>query len=320
MDPSMRFFLGVDGGQSSTTALIGDESGCVVGVGSGGPCNHVGAGAGRRKLESAVSTSVRYACERAGICAQEVRFEAACFGMSGGPADKEEILRTILPVDELLVTHDGVIALSGATAGNPGIIVIAGTGSLAFGRGPDSRTLRVGGWGYVFGDEGGAFDIVRQALRAALRMEEGWGAPTRLRDALLEQVGAATANEVMHRFYTDDYPRARVAGYSRMVERVAQEGDPVAGEILNQAAQSLAGFALAVREQLFPPEESALVCPVGGVFRSARILTRFRTLVEAGGTSRVEAARHGPAAGALLEAYRLRGLHPTLTNVPVLKD
>lgn len=320
MGLSMRLFLGVDGGQSSTTALIGDESGCVLGVGSGGPCNHVGAGAGRQKLESAVSTSVRYACERAGLSVPDVRFEAACFGMSGGPADKEKILRGILAADELLVTHDGVIALSGATAGNPGIIVIAGTGSLGFGRGPDGRTARVGGWGYVFGDEGSAFDIVRQALRAALRAEEGWGAPTRLRETLLEHTGAATANEVMHRFYTDEYPRPRVAGYSQLVERVAREGDRVAGEILNQAAQSLAALAASVREQLFPAEASVLVCPVGGVFKSGWVLERFRLLVELGGSSQVEPARHGPAAGALLEAYRTRGLHPVLSNVPALKE
>src|SRR5258708_21745706 len=108
----------------------------------------------------------------------------------------------MLRVDRLTVAHDGFIALAGATAGAPGIIAIAGTGSFCFGRNASGRTARAGGWGYIFGDEGGGFDLTRQALRAALRMEEGWGPPTVLRQRLLEATGAADANDLLHRFYT----------------------------------------------------------------------------------------------------------------------
>src|SRR5437867_2319445 len=158
----MRLFLGVDGGQSSTKALIGDETGRVLGAGSGGPCNHVGAAEGASKLKQAVAECVGKACEQAGLDAAQVRFEAACFGMSGGPEDKEALLGRILRAAKLIVTHDAVIALSGATAGEPGVITIGGTGSIAFGRNESGRVARAGGWGYVFGDEGSAFDIVRQ--------------------------------------------------------------------------------------------------------------------------------------------------------------
>src|SRR5580698_301291 len=111
----MRLFLGVDGGQSSTTALIGDEAGCVLGAGQGGPCNHVGAAEGRAKLISAVGESVVRACAQAQLDPAQVRYEAACFGMSGGPDDKETLLSQILRAEKLVVTHDGAIALSGAT-------------------------------------------------------------------------------------------------------------------------------------------------------------------------------------------------------------
>ena len=167
-----RLFLGVDGGQSSTTALIGDETGRVLGAGAGGPCNHVGAAEGRQKLIRAVGDCVARACEGAGLDPATVVFEAACFGMSGGPEDKQAILAEILKTGKLVATTDAVIALAGATAGRPGIITIAETGSIAFGRNAQGRTARAGGWGFVFGDEGGGFDITRQALRAALRMEE----------------------------------------------------------------------------------------------------------------------------------------------------
>ena len=78
----MKLFLGVDGGQSGTTAVIGDETGRVLGTGEAGPCNHMAAGEGRAKLERAVNGSVAAACAQAGIDPATIRFEAACFGMS----------------------------------------------------------------------------------------------------------------------------------------------------------------------------------------------------------------------------------------------
>src|SRR5438034_4387666 len=137
--------------------------------------------------------------------------------MSGGPADKQAILSEILPARKLVVTHDALIALSGATGGEPGIVTIAGTGSIAFGRNALGKTARVGGWGYIFGDEGSGFDIARQAVRAALRSEEGWGPATALRDLLLQATGAQDANDAMHRFYTDEFPRPRVAALAPLV-------------------------------------------------------------------------------------------------------
>lgn len=303
---SGRYFLGVDGGQSSTTALIGDESGRVIGVGRGGPCNHVQASEGRAKFVGAMTA-----------CLGEflgTRFEAACLGFSGGPADKELILREMLAVDRMSVTHDGLIALSGAMAGEAGIIVIAGTGSIAFGRNAEGRTARAGGWGYLFGDEGGGFDLTRQAVRASLRFEEGWGPPTVLREMLLAETGDRDANEVMHRFYTAEYPRPRVAGYSRMVDEAAGLGDGVAGKILNDAAYRLSETAIAVHGQLF--EGTAVVAPIGGVFQSARLRLKFGQILELTERFEVREPVYGPAAGALIEAYRLAGVRCRLTNVP----
>src|ERR1039457_2997520 len=112
----MKLFLGVDGGQSGTTAAIGDETGRILGTGGAGPWNHAAAGEGRAKLERAVTGGVAAACAQAGLGAAAVRFEAACFGMSGGPDDKREILAATLRAERLVVTNDAVISLSGATA------------------------------------------------------------------------------------------------------------------------------------------------------------------------------------------------------------
>ena len=314
-----RIFLGVDGGQSSTTALIGDEHGRILGAGRGGPCNHVKTGDGREKFVHAIRGCVAVACQEAGLDAGETHFEAACLGFSGGPKDKQSILEEMLDCDRMLVTTDALIALTGATAGEPGIITIAGTGSISWGRNAAGTTARAGGWGYIFGDEGGGFDLTRQALRAALRHEEGWGPPTALHARLLAATGAANANDMLHRFYTIDFPRPAIAAFSKLVDETASKGDAVAREILENAAQQLAAITAAVRAQLFESGEAVRVAYIGGVFKSKRLLERFQMLVALADGSVCGPPLFGPAAGALLEAYRLAGLHPVLGQIPELK-
>ncbi len=306
------YFLGVDGGQSSTYALIGDANGRVLGAGHAGPSNHVEASEGRAKFTGAIHSCLAAACANAGLDRATIRFRSACLGFSGGPADKEAILREILPSDRTLVTHDALIALSGATAGEPGLITIAGTGSIAFGRNASGKTARAGGWGYLFGDEGGGFYIVRQALRAALKFEEGWGDPTSLRPLFLNAAGATDVNELLHRFYTPEFPRPRIASFARLVDEAAEHGDAMAREILHDAARQLAAIASAVRGQLFEKAETVPVAYIGGVFRSRTVLEKFMALAG----DRVAPPVYGPAAGALLEAYRAAGVHCVLSNVP----
>jgi N-acetylglucosamine kinase-like BadF-type ATPase len=306
----VRLFLGVDGGQSSTTALVGDESGRVVGVGSGGPCNHVGKAEGREKFFRAIGGCLR----EAGF--ESADFEAACLGFSGGAEDKDAYVRELIHAKRTVVTHDAFVALMGATAGEPGVVAIGGTGSIAFGRNREGKTARAGGWGYVFGDEGGGFDLVRQALRAALRHEEGWGPKTALREALLSSAGATSANDMLHRFYTDEYPRERVAAFSKLVDRVARDSDAVAREILLAAAQQLATLATAVRAQIFDAGALCCISYLGGVFRSGILLDRYRMLMELEDGNRVAEPVYGPAAGALIEAYRSAGLSVELKDVP----
>ena len=313
-------FLGVDGGQSATIALIADASGRVLGMGRGGPCNHVGGPEGREKFLTAIRDSVGEACRNAGLDPSLARFRAACLGFSGGPEDKRALLEQMLRADELIVTTDALIALSGATGSEPGIIAIAGTGSIAFGRNAYGRTARAGGWGYIFGDEGGAFDLVRQALRAALRYEEGWGPPTSLHGLLLEATESSSANQLLHRFYTTEFSRPQIARFAVLVDRAACEGDAVAREILENAAAQLAGLVAAVRGQLFAPGETIRVAYIGGVFRSEILRQRFCALVESEAGNVCGPPMYPPAAGALLEAMRAAGQrHPRLSDLPAFE-
>ncbi len=302
----MSLYLGIDGGQSGTTVLIGDEHGQIMGRARGGPCNHVSAPEASAKL-----TRVIVGCIRdAGFDPELSYFESACCGMSGGAEDKQDLLARVLHADRLRVITDGEIALAGAMEGGEGIIVIAGTGSIAYGRGESGDLVRAGGWGYVFGDEGSAFDIARQAVRAVLRFEEGWGNPSALGLALLEATGARDANEMLHLFYTPEWPRSRVASLAELVDTVSAGGDAMARNILEQAAQNLAALAGFVRSQL--PRGSTLhVAPIGGVFRSGAVLERFRMLVDLTDGCRCVTPAMSPAEGALLLAYRATGLTVT---------
>jgi len=310
-----RYFLGIDGGQSSTTALIGDAAGRVCGYGRAGPCNHVGTGEGRERFIAAITGCVVSACKQAQLDFASIRFDSACFGFSGGPQNKKGLLNEMLHCDRMTITHDAAIALEGANAGQAGLIVIAGTGSIAFGRDEQGRTARAGGWGYIFGDEGSGFDIARQALRAALRYEEGWGITTALSDVLLEETRSVDANEVLHKFYTSEFPRERVAKLAVHVDRAATEGDPIARIILEEAGKSLADLARAVLSQLFP-DGPARISYVGGVFRSGPVLERFTSSLLKERNVKVSAPVYGPATGALMEAYRVAGQKVALSGVP----
>ena len=300
----MDLYLGVDGGQTSTHALVGDRDGKVLGRGTAGPCNHVGAELGRARLTETLERAVGDALLQAGGSWGETRFAGACLGMSGGPDDKREIIAELTSADALEVTTDAHIALYGATGGEPGIILIAGTGSIALGRDRTRKVARAGGWGFVFGDEGGAFDIVRQALRGALRFEEGWGESTRLHGALLAETGASSANELMHWFYRDEWPRSRVAGLAPLVGRAAAEGDGIARGLLRQAGGALAELAAGVRGLLAADEEYP-VAAIGGVFEEPYVLESFERLVRGDGDCRVAEAQADPVTGALLRAIEI---------------
>ncbi len=310
-----RLYLGLDGGQSSTTALIAGETGRVIGAGRAGPCNHVAAAERQAKFIRTISACIHAACLEAELDASTTSFAAACFGLSGGAEDKEASLRELVRSQKYKITHDAEIALTGAHAGEPGIIVIAGTGSMAFGRNAAGVMARAGGWGYIFGDEGGAFDLARRALRAALQYEEGWGPPTTLREMLLQATGASGANALMHRFY-NDFSRSSIAALAPLVTQAAEQDDRAAIELIQEACRELASFAQGVYAQLFHAQKPVPVAYIGGVFRSVPMRDNFARQIQEVIGCQIRAPIFGPAAGALIEALQLDGNRSRLSAVP----
>jgi N-acetylglucosamine kinase-like BadF-type ATPase len=315
----MKLFLGVDGGQSSTVALIADETGRVLGAGNGGPCNHVAADEGRTKFARALQECLSEASAQAGLDASTITFEAACLGFSGGIADKDAYSREFIRSQAFSISNDAEIALTGATGGDPGIIVIAGTGSIAFGRNAEGRTARAGGWGYLFGDEGGAFDLARQALRAALAMEEGWGPATLLREHLLQRTGMLDANGLMHDWY-NNFDRTKLAQFAPLLDGAAKDGDAVATEILRRAGRQLAALVTHIHGMLFARGHAVRVAHIGGVFASATLTEALRSGVRALVQCDVTAPLYPPAVGALLTALKMAGLRVALSAIPAVKQ
>ncbi len=306
MIASQRLFLGVDGGQSSSRAVVGDASGQVLGRAAGAPCNRAATATGRERLTRVTGDLVRTALAAAGL-PEGAAFEAACFGMSGGPDDKRDVLAGLVPGARVEVTNDAEVALEGACSGQAGAVVIAGTGSIALARDKFGTVIRRGGWGYVFGDDGSAFDIVRNALRGALAAEEGWGDPTELRGVFLEATGCRSLNDALHRFYDPDWPRYRIASLAPSVDATARGGDELARVLLRNAGTALATLAERVAEPLYQTNRESTVYAVGGVFRSSWVKDSFAMGVRTRELTPAQPA-HDAAVGALLRAYRSVGL------------
>ncbi len=297
-----ELYLGVDGGQSSTKAVVGDAAGRILGQGIGGPCNHAAKGEGRAKLIRGLTESVGEALRPVGLTLDTASFRRACIGMSGGPDDKAAIIREVIRSDFYDLCTDAAIALYGAVGGKPGAIVIAGTGSMALARDAQGRTWRSGGWGYVFGDEGSAFDIARNALRAVLRREEADEPDTPLRSALLAAGESETANELLHRWYAGAFERDQTAAWAPLVSEAAAQADPDAPGILAQAGRELAELASDAAQKANLTPGSATICALGGVFESPIVREIFQdALRESFGVSPAAAAA-GAAEGALLAA------------------
>jgi N-acetylglucosamine kinase-like BadF-type ATPase len=310
----MRLFLAVDGGQTATKTVVGDEHGTIVAQSSGGPSNHTEEPGGPERLERVVRQTIREALASIHISnPDEHAFAAACFGMTGETDIKTRVLQRIVRTEHLKVVHDSVNALAGATAGQPGIIVIAGTGSVARGINAQGEEARVGGWGHQFGDEGSAYWIGRAAVRATLAEHDRMAPKTILTPMLFERLSVTSPYQLTEKYYAGTLSRDHLAGLSVWVDEAACQGDKVAQEILREAGRDLARFARAVIALVFPrPDDAAhraselkfLVCYAGGAFQSEFVLASFGDSVSNGDRrAEVRPALLPPVLGSLLLAY-----------------
>jgi N-acetylglucosamine kinase-like BadF-type ATPase len=296
--------LGIDGGGSNTRALLADRSGALLGAGAAGPSNYQATGfdATTQALQSAIDAAFRDAgVERAGPVA------ATCLGLAGAgrPEDRQRFEVWVARQDiarRCRVVSDAELALAAGTPDGWGVALICGTGSIAWGRVPDGRSARAGGWGYLLGDEGSGYDLALRALRLATQTADGRATAPALLQAALDHWSLQAPEQLIGHIYRAETTRAEIAALAQHVVALAESGEPAAASLLEHAAHELARLVLVVARKLdliAPP-----VALAGGLLGASHQLRRSiaaRVGVELGSLTYVEE----PARGAVKIARRL---------------
>jgi N-acetylglucosamine kinase-like BadF-type ATPase len=261
--------LGIDAGGTKTVCLLANERGDVRAEARGGGANLQSSG------ELEVEKVLHHVMEAA--LAQhpdypEVRPAAICLGIAGvdRPDDAEAvrgIMRRIGFQTQTLVVNDALVALVAGAGDEPGVVVVAGTGSIAYARNAAGQAARAGGWGYLLGDEGGGFWIGRSALAAVVRQFDGRGPATLLTAMVLEHMRLSSPTELIHEIYYRDLQRHAIAGLAGLVQRATDAGDAVAAQILKRAGGELAAAAASVITRLGMRGEAFPTVLAGGIFR-----------------------------------------------------
>lgn len=270
-----KAYIGVDGGGSSTEACVMTQDGRVLGKGTGGPSNfHY---CSRDVFTESVRQAVAGALNEAHRSAGDVGM--ACLALAGAgrasdAAKARDMLSPVLDPLPFYIVEDTKAALAAAHGAGDGIIVIAGTGSNCLGV-KDDRYASAGGWGSLFGDEGSAYMVAVEGLRAAAKSSDGRLGPSRILPDLLSALGAAAPGDLVSLIHDPD--RSRIARLSRAVFGAADAGDAEAMRILEAQAQELAIAASAVASKL------ALIAPgiglVGGCFLNPLYVALFERRV-----------------------------------------
>jgi N-acetylglucosamine kinase-like BadF-type ATPase len=300
------YVLGVDGGASGTRCVIADLSGRLLARGTGGPSNPITVGVDA--AASSIKGAVDEAIEDCGIR----RFSLACMGVAGAVRPLvEEALRSRLSgldVEKLNIVSDAVIALAGATGCRPGVVVISGTGSIAYGENDDGETAKAGGWGWRLGDEGSGNYIGSRALIAAVRSHDGRDPPTVLIKKVMTALGLRDMSEIIDRVYLGGMGVEDVSALAPLVGEAAEEGDEEAIRILEGAGAELGLATLTVARKL-GLRGNFIVAPTGGAFNLGILKASFDEAVkQEAAKCDIVSPRFEPAVGAALLALKELGV------------
>jgi len=304
----MAYSLGIDGGGSKTDCVILDAAGAVVGAGRGGASNplRVGFPVGF----DAVARSAAEAIAQAKLHPRQI--SAAVAGVAG--ASRRSVARKLLiymveqfPVATVHVTTDLEVALEAAVGDGPGVVLVAVTGSAAYGRNAAGETARAGGHGPWIGDEGSACDIGRRAVAAVARTRDCGGTVSILAEMIASALECPTWDDLTERIASNpDEIFTRV--FSVVVE-AAEAEDSTAREIFFSAALELSRLAMSVVRSLGLRDQEFILAKAGGVFgRSPTLETMLDSVLRSGAPSaKISPLAVSPAVGAARMAQRLAG-------------
>ena len=265
----VSIFLGIDGGGSKTTCVIGDKN-SVLGTGTSAGSNIVRVG--ESQARKSLGIAIRAACAEAKIIPTQIK--KTCVGIAGGarPEIANVVRRLLLELvgGEIEIVGDQVIAMEAAFGGGPGVIVIAGTGSIAYGRNANGKLARAGGWGFAISDEGSGHWIGRAAVKTSLRAydQAGHESTSPLLEGIMKFWGVTLVEQlVVMANSTPDF-----SALLPTVLSATEAGDDVARSVLTQAGSELAAMAGIVIDRIFKKDESIPVAVSGGVFYNCALV------------------------------------------------
>jgi N-acetylglucosamine kinase-like BadF-type ATPase len=296
--------LGIDAGGTKTVCLLADEHGHILSESRRGGANLQAVG------ELQVEKIIHEVMDEA-IGDRSIVPAAICLGIAG--VDRQDdaavvkaIMKRIGYKTRVLVVNDALVALEAGAPGQPGVVVISGTGSISYGRNAAGEAARSGGWGYVLGDEGSGYWIGRAALRAVLRESDRRGQKTALSRLLLEHFGVPQAQGLIHEVYHSNLKPAAIGSLAKCVQAAFSQGDQVAIGILRGAADELEASAMSVARRLDLLGTAFTFILAGGIFRAVPWLEQemARRLPVAAPGTRAQLLEREPATGAVALAIQ----------------
>ncbi|MEW6610659.1 MAG: BadF/BadG/BcrA/BcrD ATPase family protein [Patescibacteria group bacterium] len=300
----MFYYLGIDGGGSSTTSAIADEKGNVVGTGEAGPSLYKVVG-----MKVAMGNIQKAICDAERTSRRHISsYTSAVFGLSGVDSMQDwqvlsrEIFRHFKKKtgDRFRVVNDVVIALAAGTDEPFGAAVIAGTGSNAYAAGPKGEAY-AGGLGSLLSDEGSAYAIGVDTLRAAVKSFDGRGRRTLLESLVRRRMGVRHMRHAVDVVYSPSFDKTMVAGIAPLCVRAAQRGDAVARGIITHAASELSLMACAVIRKVGLASRVFDLVLWGGVFGAGNMLLRSfnKSVLLIAPHARIKLLHQSPCRGAL---------------------
>ncbi len=268
-------FLAVECGASNTVSAIFDSRGNVLGMGFSGPSSHHAVKIDVVKAN--LLKSLKNAFESAGLAERIV--ESGCFGMAALDTKQDfEIVSKLLSelniVKRPIIVGDHVSAYYTVTFGSPGIVVISGTGSIAYGVNERGEAARAGGWEWLVSDGGSAYFIAREGLCMAVKSYDNIGEKTVLLKLFMESLDAKDFDDFIQKIY-ENTEKARIASLAPVVVRAYRMGDKVARDILMRAGEELSLLAVSVARKLGMEDSKVIIGCVGGVFKSGLIVWQY---------------------------------------------
>ncbi|HHW31738.1 MAG TPA: hypothetical protein GXX20_08725 [Clostridiaceae bacterium] len=304
------FFLGCDGGSSKTEFILVNEEGNILSHNIY-PSYNYGV-IGRNAFRQSMHQAILEVCNNAGVNTQEITH--AVFGIPTLGELEEmdttvpEIIGEVLPRERTTIVNDSVIGWSGSLSGQPGINVVSGTGSIAYGEDSYGNKARAGGWSVLFGDEGSCSWIGKKVLETFFKQSDGRMPRSAIYDIFKEHFKLTKKDIYFVGILCSGFQKKRsnIAMLQLLAEEACKRGDPNMKHVYEEAASELALLVKAVRSQLtFPQEKPVLVSYSGGLFKSGKlILDPFRKIIYEMNMKLVE-PKYPPIIGALaLEAGR----------------